>query len=754
MPVLEQLIHNGIVVPEPPEPRGLILDVRGRPRRLTAREEGMAMAFAAKKDTDYVRDEVFVANFMWDLSGEMGITPTLDRDEIDWAPLHRLIDEGRLAKGRLTREERKAAAAERKASREAMKAQYGYAIVNGRRVELGNYMAEPSGIFMGRGQHPLRGRWKEGARQADVTLNLSPDAPVVPGDWEQIVWQPNSMWVARWKDNLSGRLKYVWLSDTAPLKQEREERKFDKAIRLEAELDRVRARIEEGLCDERPERRRIATACYLIDALCLRVGDEKNPDEADTVGATTLRPEHVRLLDNDMVEFRFLGKDSVEWHRQIELPGQVRTNLRELIAAARPSRGNPGGDASGNSGRGLPQIFPDVSSRSVNSYLSSIVPGLSAKVFRTHHATMAVKHSLEESCVCSADPEYLKWRAVSLANVGAAILCNHTKKATGDWQKTRQRYLKRRNSAQERLEATTAALRESRGRLAGVRDEEAILPHAADATPAQARARERYRKRLAVAQRRLRAARERKQKARAALGKVNCQQAIAGKKRTWNLGTSLKSYIDPRVYHAWGQQVDYDVLKRYYPATLRRKYLWVRTREASAELQTDTRIAVRPCMSSDLSAVVALFGAVMEEHPELDLPLEISGVAQRYLPVLGGVWKEAAIAVDDEQIVVAFAALGPEWRESGDDLVDVLAISHLSYTSEGLAASVAHHLNQALTAHNALTPRRNLQLRPKDGAWLTAMPDLAEALGLSEYDDEGPEASDSADESTTEAGQY
>ena len=28
----------------------------------------------------------------------------------------------------------------------------------------------------------------------------------------------------------------------------------------------------------------IATACYLIDVLCMRVGDEKDPDEADTVG--------------------------------------------------------------------------------------------------------------------------------------------------------------------------------------------------------------------------------------------------------------------------------------------------------------------------------------------------------------------------------------------------------------------------------------------------------------------------------------
>ena len=39
----------------------------------------------------------------------------------------------------------------------------------------------------------------------------------------------------------------------------------------------------------------------------MRVGDEKDPDEADTVGATTLRKEHIKLTENS-IEFDFLGK--------------------------------------------------------------------------------------------------------------------------------------------------------------------------------------------------------------------------------------------------------------------------------------------------------------------------------------------------------------------------------------------------------------------------------------------------------------
>jgi hypothetical protein len=73
-------------------------------------------------------------------------------------------------------------------------------------------------------------------------------------------------------------------------------------------------------------------------------------------------------------------------------------------------------------------------------------------------------------------------------------------------------------------------------------------------------------------------------RARLSRDKVKAQYSIASKKRTWNLGTSLKSYIDPRVYYEWGQQVDYDVLEKYYPKALRRKFAWVKDKAPSADL--------------------------------------------------------------------------------------------------------------------------------------------------------------------------
>ena len=573
--MLNQLIHNGVVVPEPPPPSGMVLTIEGERIALTPKQEEMALAWAKKQGTPYVEDRTFIRNFLNDFAQELGLKSRLSADDVDFGPANQIVRRERKARKRLTKEERKALAAERKVIREALREEYGFATVNGERTELANYVVEPSGIFMGRGKHPLRGRWKEGARHEDITLNLSPDAPHPSGDWAEIVWQPESLWVARWKDKLSGKLKYVWLSDTAPIKQAREAAKFDRVQELHAHLDTVREQIERDLSHPDDKERMIATACYLIDALCLRVGDEKDPDEADTVGATTLRPEHVTLHPDDgSAEFRFLGKDSVLWHKTLDLPAQVQANLHELVSNARPSASSANSDRS-HPTRDRPQLFPDISSRDVNAYLSGILPVLTAKVFRTHHATIAVRDSLEGSGIQADDPEFLKWETANLANLEAAVLCNHTKMAPASWPRSRQRYRERREKASDRVRIYQERLKTQREALSMLRKEAREKRQAApEAKKQQVKAR--YQKRIEAAERRVERTRGMLHRARLSRDKVKAQYSIASKKRTWNLGTSLKSYIDPRVYHEWGQQVDYDVLEKYYPKALRRKFAWVR----------------------------------------------------------------------------------------------------------------------------------------------------------------------------------
>jgi len=740
--LLRQLYHNGIIIPDPPLFLGLTITVRGEPVRLTPKQEEMAMAWAKKKDTPYVQDPVFCANFMRDFSAILGLDSELTLDEIDLSPCFQVVDAQREARERLTREERKVLAAERKARREALKAKYGYAIVNGQRVELGAYIAEPSGIFMGRGQHPLRGRWKAGATQSDVTLNLSPDAPPPEGEWAEIVWQPESLWVARWKDKLSGKLKYIWLSDTAPIKQEREESKFDQALSLDTRIEAVRARIREGLVDPDPRQRMIATACYLIDELCLRVGDEKDPDEADTVGATTLRPEHVTIREDGTIAFRFLGKDSVEWHKVLEAPEVVRQNLAELIRNARPSISTSDADRS-HPTRDRPQLFPDVASRDVNAYLSSIQPGLTAKVFRTHHATMVVRESLEQVGVRPDAPEHAKWKAASLANLEAAILCNHTKQASTTWPRTRERYRERVAKAEARVERYRQQVHDYTAKRKALKEEQREKLAAAKTPERRQKTRERYRKRVEIANRRIEGAKGRRARARIALGKIKAQALVAAKKRTWNLNTSLKSYIDPRVFHHWGQEVGYDVLGRYYPSALRRKFAWVRfaNRDVAASPRGQ-EVSVRTCLPDDLDAVADLVKSLRKAWPTAELPLDPKEIGERFLPSLERSWREAIIlvdATDGHEQVTGFAALGPEWSADPQDEqvgLDVFGLLMPKRRRPDLARRLADEVLRRAQAHQALHPKKQFVLRPRDESWRAHAEELYTALGLEPTDEE------------------
>lgn len=74
--------------------------------------------------------------------------------------------------------------------------------------------------------------------------------------------------------------------------------------------------------------RQRATAMYLIDKLALRAGNEKNDDEADTVGCCSLRYEHITLEPPSMVVFDFLGKDSIRFHQKTQVIPQVFKNLK------------------------------------------------------------------------------------------------------------------------------------------------------------------------------------------------------------------------------------------------------------------------------------------------------------------------------------------------------------------------------------------------------------------------------------------
>ena len=63
----------------------------------------------------------------------------------------------------------------------------------------------------------------------------------------------------------------------------------------------------------------LATAIWIIDKLALRVGNDKDEDEADTVGCCSLRVEHLSFKDPYWLTMDFLAKDSMRYHQEIRV---------------------------------------------------------------------------------------------------------------------------------------------------------------------------------------------------------------------------------------------------------------------------------------------------------------------------------------------------------------------------------------------------------------------------------------------------
>jgi len=588
---MKQLYHNGVLIPPLHRRCGLTIKVKGNTMKLTPEQEEMAIAWAKKVGTPYVEDRVFAKNFHRDFSNKLGIR--VKPGEVDFTRVISFVEEERRWKANLSREERKKLASQRKAQRNANKERYGYALVDGVQTEVANYAVEPSSIFIGRGKHPLRGRWKEGPRAEHVELNLSPDASRPQGNWKDILWEPNAVWIARWQDKLTSKTKYVWFSESSILKQRKEIEKFDKAKELWQNLQRVQRHIWEGLNTDDTKRRKIATVCFIIDKLKIRVGDEKDPDEADTVGASTLRPEHINLNGDGTVTFNFLGKDSIPHVFTVELPNNVIRNIKEFSANTKST------------------LFDGIGSKHVSKFLDEVMIGLSAKVFRTCYASNAVEMKLERTHVKLEDPEYRKKYIATIANLEAAMVCNHRRTIPKTWKSSlhkkkirlravqdrakeiqaklkkkikeqKERYEERLRKQQERLKTTKEKLEAHHRQLAHRKQQgkpvralrKLIRLQRGTVTRQKQRLRKlraKHREQLKRLKNRLKI---RKEHYKAAIDilklKIQTQKAT----RNYNLTTSLKSYIDPRIYYKWGKQVGYD-WKRYYPKTLQRKFIWI-----------------------------------------------------------------------------------------------------------------------------------------------------------------------------------
>ena len=435
----ETFSHNGVLFPDPYIPHKIpiiLTDNNGQKEKivLDPESEEYATIYAKFLDTEYVKNRIFNKNFFNDWKSFLkkgGFKNILSLENVDFSLIRDYLLKEKEKKSNMSKEEKE----KLKKEKDKEEKKYKIAFINGKEQNVGNFRIEPPGIFLGRGCHPKAGKIKKRVLPEDITINIDkeskdPELPFFYKDrkWGKVIHDNTLEWLASWKDDITGKVKYVWMGNKSDFKAKSDLNKYEKARKLGKEIDKIRKdnmsniMLEsKGTQDEKEEiikLKQLATALYLIDNLALRVGNEKGEDEADTVGVCSLRLEHIKPLENNEIELDFLGKDSIRYQNRVKVDENVYKNIIEFM------EGKKKGD----------DLFDKINTNTLNDYLKNMQDDLTAKVFRTYNASELFQREIDEinkkmDGIKTDDDNFLNMLLdlYNKANLKVALLCNHQK---------------------------------------------------------------------------------------------------------------------------------------------------------------------------------------------------------------------------------------------------------------------------------------------------------------------------------------
>ncbi|KDO34473.1 hypothetical protein SPRG_00537 [Saprolegnia parasitica CBS 223.65] len=556
------LEHNGVMFPPSYEPHGVPLYYDNQPVELTPAQEEIASFYAAMPlDGPQLGNpktsEMFTKNFFADFKEALGkghVVKSMAKCNFDLIRKH--LDEQREKKRERTKEEK----APEKAKRETELFNYGFAIVDGHLEKVGNFRIEPPNLFRGRGEHPKTGTLKKAVMPEEVTINCGiedrvPVCPMPGHAWKEVIHRDTVSWLAYWNENVMGGIKYVWLAASSSFKGKADMEKYEKARRLKKFITKIRKDYTEGLKAKDMFTRQRSTAMWVIDVLALRVGNEKGEDEADTVGCCSLRVEHASFSDDNCeLTLSFLGKDSMPYNNTIRLAeygsvGElVYRNVKSFCAKKQKQQ----------------DIFDELSVTELNKHLSSLMPGLSAKVFRTFNASVTLEKELPH--ILSGDDVAVKVVAYNDANRKVAILCNHQRTVPKNHDTAVEKMVGQLDQMKDQLkelEEMKLLLKKNKTKQIQIKTEEP--DDDAEAKKAQAH---RFSK-VPTADQVDKKIDSWKKKIKALdlrLRDKNDNKEVA-------LGTSKINYMDPRITVAWAKRNEVPIAG-VFPRALREKFVW------------------------------------------------------------------------------------------------------------------------------------------------------------------------------------
>uniref|UniRef100_A0A672ZFZ3 DNA topoisomerase I n=1 Tax=Sphaeramia orbicularis TaxID=375764 RepID=A0A672ZFZ3_9TELE len=518
------LEHKGPVFAPPyePLPSNVKFYYDGKPMKLSPEAEEVATFFSKMLDHEYTTKDIFRKNFFKDWRKEMTseekakITDLKKCNFTEMSEYFKGLSEARKA---MTKEQK----LKIKEENERLLQEYGFCIMDNHRERIANFRIEPPGLFRGRGDHPKMGMLKRRIRPQDIIINCSknskhPEPP--PGTkWKEVRHDNKVTWLVSWTENIQGSIKYIMLNPSSRIKGEKDWQKYETARRLKKCVDRIRAQYREDWKSKEMRVRQRAVAIYFIDKLALRAGNEKEEGEtADTVGCCSLRVEHIKLYPENegqeyVVEFDFLGKDSIRYYNKVPVEKRVFKNLQLFMENKEPDD----------------DLFDRLNTSVLNKHLQELMDGLSAKVFRTYNASITLQQQLKE--LTNEDE-----------NIPAKILA-----PPKTFEKSMQNLQAKIDAKRDQLANAKRDLKAAKADAKGLRDDKSKKTVET--------------KRKAV------------QRIEEQLMKLEVQATDREENKQIALGTSKLNYLDPRISVAWCKKWGIPI-EKIYNKTQREKFAW------------------------------------------------------------------------------------------------------------------------------------------------------------------------------------
>lgn len=314
--------------------------------KLSEDTEEIAGFYARMLDHDYTSKQVFNENFFKDWRRHMNKKEKetiVNLSKCNFKPMHAYFQEQSEKNRNRTKEEKLVL----KGKNEAILKEYGIAVIDGHKEKIGNFRIEPPGLFRGRGDHPKMGMLKKRVMPEDIIINCSKGSKVPSAPkghhWKEVRHDNTVTWLASWTENVQNQVKYIMLNPSSKIKGEKDYAKYETARRLKDKIVKIRDTYTNEFKSKEMRIRQRAVALYFIDKLALRAGNEKDEDQADTVGCCSLRCEHVTLQDEaskedqsrfrdegkeNVIIFDFLGKDSIRYYNEVVVEKRVYKNLQ------------------------------------------------------------------------------------------------------------------------------------------------------------------------------------------------------------------------------------------------------------------------------------------------------------------------------------------------------------------------------------------------------------------------------------------